>query len=336
MMVALIGAVYRLGILGVHRSTAAPRRASSQAASSTPSSRSRWHMWRRTTGRCSSTSRRRASRCSPTRSERVEHLRDRGGADQLQRADPQLDLVLPGGGSARRPRLRARARVSPRPGPLQGPAHRDPLPILDARRDGVPDVPGPVAAFGRRVNGRLRLRASAGGKRRTRTCVPHAGSRCRHSVHGLFVSESSSSLAVAALDHHVHRLHDEEEHRGGDRDERDQRVQERAVAEDAPVDVNVKAGEIGLADDRGDDRRDEVLATRAVTTAPNAAPMTMPTARSTTLPRSRNALKSLAMPMAEQATDAVGGFRQPGGAGAAGACSPSRGAWRASPCAPWA
>src|SRR6266852_8362572 len=33
-------------------------------------------------------------------------------------------------------------------------------------------------------------------------------------------------------------------------------------------------------------------ATRPVTTAPKAAPMTMPTARSTTFPRSRNALKS--------------------------------------------
>src|SRR5436309_3553125 len=33
-------------------------------------------------------------------------------------------------------------------------------------------------------------------------------------------------------------------------------------------------------------------ATKAVTTAPNATPITMPTARSTTLPRSRNALNS--------------------------------------------
>src|ERR1700692_3017729 len=35
--------------------------------------------------------------------------------------------------------------------------------------------------------------------------------------------------------------------------------------------------------------------TRAVTTAPNAAPITIPTARSTTFPRSKNALKSLAI-----------------------------------------
>src|SRR4051794_18883451 len=36
-------------------------------------------------------------------------------------------------------------------------------------------------------------------------------------------------------------------------------------------------------------------ATKAVTTAPNAAPMTTPTARSTTLPRSMNSLKSLSI-----------------------------------------
>jgi hypothetical protein len=56
----------------------------------------------------------------------------------------------------------------------------------------------------------------------------------------------------------LHRLDDEEEHRRGDRGERDQRVDEVAVAEAAVVDREREAAEVGLADDRRDDRGDQV------------------------------------------------------------------------------
>jgi len=57
----------------------------------------------------------------------------------------------------------------------------------------------------------------------------------------------------------VDRLDHEEEDRGGDREERDHGVQEFAVAEDAAVDRERQRGEVGFADDRRDDRRDQVL-----------------------------------------------------------------------------
>ena len=57
----------------------------------------------------------------------------------------------------------------------------------------------------------------------------------------------------------VHRLdHDEEEH-GRDQEERDQGVQELAVAERALVDREGEPGEVRLAEDRRDQRRDHVL-----------------------------------------------------------------------------
>src|SRR5438270_184495 len=54
--------------------------------------------------------------------------------------------------------------------------------------------------------------------------------------------------------------------------------------------------------------------TNAVTTDPNAAPMTTPTARSTTFPRSTNALKSVVTLMSTPAP-ANGGSSLPGSAG---------------------
>src|SRR4029450_7647805 len=45
----------------------------------------------------------------------------------------------------------------------------------------------------------------------------------------------------------------------GDQEERDQRVDDEAVAEDAAVDRERELGEVGLAEDRGDERREEAL-----------------------------------------------------------------------------
>ena len=75
-----------------------------------------------------------------------------------------------------------------------------------------------------------------------------------HSGHSLRVR----ILLGAAGHERVDRRHDEEEHRGGDRHEREHVVEEVAVGEVAAVDRERQRGEVRLAEDRGDDRRDDV------------------------------------------------------------------------------
>ena len=94
----------------------------------------------------------------------------------------------------------------------------------------------------------------------------------------------------------VHGHYDEEEDNGGDDHEREHLVEEVAVAKRAAVDREVQRREIGLTTDRGEQRRDEV-GDESVDDGLKAAPTTTATARSTTLPRRRNALKSLSMLM---------------------------------------
>ena len=65
-------------------------------------------------------------------------------------------------------------------------------------------------------------------------------------------------LGLATAHQRVHGLNDEEEHRRGDRQERDQRVQEVAVEEVARVDRERQVLEVRLAEDERDDRREQV------------------------------------------------------------------------------
>ncbi|HYI74410.1 MAG TPA: hypothetical protein VEW90_04000 [Gaiellaceae bacterium] len=57
----------------------------------------------------------------------------------------------------------------------------------------------------------------------------------------------------------VHRLDDEEEDRCCRGDERDQRGDERAVAEDRIVDREGQPAEVGLAEDHRHDRHDQIV-----------------------------------------------------------------------------
>src|SRR4051794_4507065 len=66
-------------------------------------------------------------------------------------------------------------------------------------------------------------------------------------------------LHAPALEEHVDRLDHEEEQDRRDNDEGQQRVDEVPVQERAAVDREVQRAEVLLADDRGDERRDEVL-----------------------------------------------------------------------------
>ena len=65
-------------------------------------------------------------------------------------------------------------------------------------------------------------------------------------------------LLARAREQGVHGLHDEEEDRGADGEERDQGVDERPVGEARAVDREVELAEVVLADDRRDQRRDHV------------------------------------------------------------------------------
>ena len=94
----------------------------------------------------------------------------------------------------------------------------------------------------------------------------------------------------------LRRLDDEEEDGGRRDDERDHLGDERAVLEDALADVERLVVEARRADDRRDDRLDQVLARARCTTVTNAAPITNATASSSRFPRSRKARNSLSMP----------------------------------------
>ena len=78
-----------------------------------------------------------------------------------------------------------------------------------------------------------------------------------------------------------------------DNQERNERVDEVPEEEAAVVNREAEGGEVRLAANGGDQGVIRSL-TKAATTAPNAAPMMIPTARSTTLPRRMKALKSFA------------------------------------------
>src|SRR5439155_6236354 len=65
-------------------------------------------------------------------------------------------------------------------------------------------------------------------------------------------------LLGAAGGDRVHGLHDEEEDRGGDQHERQQRVDEIAIQELAVVDLEVEPREVLVPADGGDERGDEV------------------------------------------------------------------------------
>lgn len=77
--------------------------------------------------------------------------------------------------------------------------------------------------------------------------------------------------------------------RAGNDDKRNQSVDKIAVQKPATVDRKRQSGKIGLLYERSDERSEQTLA-KPVTTVPNAAPITMPTAISTTFPLSRNCL----------------------------------------------
>ena len=75
----------------------------------------------------------------------------------------------------------------------------------------------------------------------------------------LLVRHALLDRLLAAGGHHLHRLDDEEEHGGPDRDELDHGRDERAVAEHRVVDREGEVAEVGLADDHRDDRHDQVV-----------------------------------------------------------------------------
>jgi hypothetical protein len=72
------------------------------------------------------------------------------------------------------------------------------------------------------------------------------------------VQKAQRRLGAAPRHQRVHGDHDEEEHGRGYRQERDHGVQEVAVPEHAAIDREGEAREIVLAENRGDDRRDQI------------------------------------------------------------------------------
>src|SRR5579864_5758229 len=67
-----------------------------------------------------------------------------------------------------------------------------------------------------------------------------------------------SFAAVHARRERIHGRDDEEVHRQRDEEERDQRVEEGPVLDDGAVQGDGKGGKIGLAEDGGDERSDDV------------------------------------------------------------------------------
>ena len=90
----------------------------------------------------------------------------------------------------------------------------------------------------------------------------------------------------------AHGLDHQEEDGRGDHDEADQRIEERADAHLGVADVDHPGLEVRDADEPQEWGQDVLRPARS-TMAPNAAPMTTATARSTTLPRSTKSRNSL-------------------------------------------
>ena len=124
----------------------------------------------------------------------------------------------------------------------------------------------------RRVHPRPPRPRDLGRARRSRTPALYAAHsrlrapRCtrghRRALTGIALVHSGHSFVVGVLlgaprHQRVDRPRPEEEHRRGDGHERDQRVEEVAV-EVAAVDRERQVPEVGLAEDQGDDRRQEV------------------------------------------------------------------------------
>src|ERR1700733_5550124 len=116
----------------------------------------------------------------------------------------------------------------------------------------VGEIPPPAA----------RSRACSGGGRLLRGGAEGALSRLARDLGQALAAGPRLGLDVAPglapLHQRVDGLDDEEEDGGCDREEGDQHVDEVAVGEGAAVDREHQVGEVGLADDRGDDRRDQV------------------------------------------------------------------------------
>ena len=105
-----------------------------------------------------------------------------------------------------------------------------------------------------------RERPTAARPRRCRTCSamrPEA-MVSRQLGHLRSVGSGGGSLRLRAISTFIGLIIDEEDHRG-DGGEVDQLVDEIAVLEDAAVDLKRQSAEVRLAEDRGDQRRHEVL-----------------------------------------------------------------------------
>jgi hypothetical protein len=95
--------------------------------------------------------------------------------------------------------------------------------------------------------------------------------------------------AVHPCDQGVHGQHDKEINGRGNQDERNARIDEIADREFSPAYVELQAGIVRLADNGGDQRCNESLAEPG-DNASKRAPITTPTAMSTTFPRRMNFL----------------------------------------------
>ena len=83
------------------------------------------------------------------------------------------------------------------------------------------------------------------------------GISLRHSGQLRVVGSAGGSVRDRATQH-IHRLDHEEEEDERDEDEGHERVEEVPVVEAAPVDRERQAREVGLAEDDGDLRREEI------------------------------------------------------------------------------